>query len=715
MRKAAKCTHGFGGCQLKARRGKFGRRDGGTSAASQSRAGRTHGPKTKSAVQTAAGSHSRLARVRTARSVPSDSSVTPGSLVEGTVSANRAGYGFLRVEGFKESVFLSPPQMRGVMHGDRLRVKVSRDASDRWSGAVQQVLERGVSAFLGTVEVQGRSAWVNAADRRLQLRCAVAPQDLHGARSGDWVIARITRHAGSASAAQAVIGKRLDPDRPVELATESALARFDLPHEFPAAALREAQAHGEQVDAREANARVDLRELPLVTIDGEDARDFDDAVYAEPHPGGFRLIVAIADVSHYVRPGSAVDTEAQVRGTSVYFPTRVLPMLPTALSDHLCSLAPRVDRLCFAADMVVSRSGALKSARFYPAVMRSAARLTYTLANDALFAGRPAARTQLGPLLERLMVLVDVYRALHKARGHRGALDFDAAEAEFVIDASERVRAIELRARNDAHRLIEECMILANVAVAEALEKAHIPTLYRVHGQPEEAKLERLAATLTTLGIDARIPKTVTTRDLQAIARRVGNAPERAFVESLLVRALPQAIYQPTNIGHFGLALTHYAHFTSPIRRYPDLVVHRTLKALIGAQGDSGVRYPTAQLSALGESTSRLEKRADEADRYVSAFLKCTYLKERVGQTFQGLITTVVDFGCFVQILDVAVDGLLHIDSLRDDQYVMEDDGHAWRGRRTGRRLRTGAHVRVVVTAVNPIEGLVDLALAEEA
>jgi len=647
--------------------------------------------------------------------MPPDSNVRPGSLVEGTVSANRAGYGFLRVEGFKESVFLPPPEMRGVMHGDRLRVKVSRDATDRWSGAVQQVLERGVSAFLGTVEVQGRSAWVNAADRRLQLRCAVAPQDLHGARSGDWVIARITRHAGSASGAHAVIGKRLDPDRPVELATESAIARFDLPHEFPAAALREAQAHGDQVDTREANERVDLREFPLVTIDGDDARDFDDAVYAEPHAGGFRLIVAIADVSHYVRPGSAVDAEAQTRGTSVYFPTRVLPMLPTALSDHLCSLAPRVDRLCFAADMVVSRGGALKNARFYPAVMRSAARLTYTLANDALFVGRPAARTQLGPLLEPLMVLVDVYRALYKARGHRGALDFDAAEAEFVIDAGERVRAIELRARNDAHRLIEECMILANVAVAEALEKAHVPTLYRVHGQPEDEKLERLTATLKALGIDARIPKTVTTRDLQAIARRVGNAPERAFVESLVIRSMPQAVYQPANIGHFGLALTHYAHFTSPIRRYPDLVVHRTLKALIGAQGGSGVRYATAELSALGESTSRLEKRADEADRYVSGFLKCTYLKERIGQTFQGLITTVVEFGCFVQILDVAVDGLLHIDNLRDDQYVMEDDGHAWRGRRTGRRLRTGAHVRVLVTAVNPIEGLVDLALAEEA
>jgi len=598
------------------------------------------------------------------------------------VSANRAGYGFLRVEGASESVFLPPPQMRGVMHGDRLRVKVSRDGSDRWSGTVEEVLSRGVNAFLGTVEVQGRNAWVNAADRRLQLRGAVAPQDLNGARHGDWVIARITRHAGSASVATARIVRRLDPDRPVELATESAIA--------------------------------DLRELPLVTIDGEDARDFDDAVYAEPHAGGFRLIVAIADVSHYVRPGSALDTEAQQRGTSVYFPTRVLPMLPTALSDHLCSLAPNVDRLCFAADMIVSRSGALKSARFYPAVMRSAARLTYTLVNQALFEGRPAARAQLGPLSDRLMLLVDVYRALYRARGRRGALDFDAAEAEFVIDGGEHVRAIELRARNDAHRLIEECMILANVAVAQELEKSHTPTLYRVHGVPEDEKLERLVSTLRSLGIDARLPKTVTTRDLQSIARRVSDLSERTFVESLVVRAMPQAIYQPTNIGHFGLALGHYAHFTSPIRRYPDLIVHRTLKALIKAPGSAGRRYAVSELAALGESSSRLEKRADEADRYVSGFLKCTYLKERIGQTFQGLITTVVEFGCFVQILDVAVDGLLHVNNLRDDLYVMEEDGHAWRGQRTGRRLRTGAHLRVIVTAVNPIEGLIDLALAED-
>jgi len=309
---------------------------------------------------------------------------------------------------------------------------------------------------------------------------------------------------------------------------------------------------------------------------------------------------------------------------------------------------------------------------------------------------------------------LDVYKVLHKARARRGALDFDAPEARFRIDSAERVTAIDLVSRNDAHRLVEECMITANVAVAAELARTRTPTLYRVHGQPEEAKLDRLLATLTALGIEAQIPKTVAPRDLQAITRRLGKAPERPFVESLVIRSLPQAVYQATNIGHFGLALEHYAHFTSPIRRYPDLVVHRTLRALGAAGGAAGVHYETAELAVLGESTSKLEKRADEADRYVNNFLKCTYLRERIGQTFHGLITTVVDFGCFVQILEVAVDGLLHVDRLTDDSYEMEADGHGWVGRRHGRRLRAGGQVKVVVTAVNPIEGLIDLELVDE-
>jgi ribonuclease R len=630
---------------------------------------------------------------------------------EGVVSAHRAGFGFVRIEGFEESVFLPPPQMNGVLHGDRVRVSVAQDRTGRYSGRVERIVARGTSAFLATVELRGRSPFVHSADRRLSIRCAVAPKDLSGARDGDWVIAQITRYGADGALSQAKVVKRLDPAKPVEMATEAAVARFELPHDFSNEALREAEAYGHEVDPTVASQRVDLRPLPLVTIDGEDARDFDDAVYAEPHPHGFRLLVAIADVSYYVRLGTALDASARERGTSVYFPTRVIPMLPTALSNRLCSLEPHVDRLCFVADMLVSRSGQLGEAKFYPAVMRSAARLTYDQAFAALFERKREAREQLGALVERLEPLLDAYRALVKARHRRGALEFDAPEAEFDIDAGGQVAKIFLYARNEAHKLIEECMILANVAVARELERRKVGTLYRVHGQPEEKKLDQLLATLTALDVAAEIPETVTPRDLRAISERLGNAPERAFVESLVVRSMPQAVYQPSNIGHFGLALKQYAHFTSPIRRYPDLVVHRNLRALLSADDPHAVRIDAERLSLLGADLSRLEKRADESDRYVAQFLKCAFLRDRIGQTFDGLVTTVVEFGCFVQLTDFNADGLLHIDSLRDDRYTMDTQGRAWVGAATGRRLSLGGHVRVIVTSVNPVEGLIDLQL----
>jgi ribonuclease R len=685
------------------RRGQFGKR-------------KTHGgPKA-----IASGSHSTHRAKSASREPKRDVRGAPalkyrsGDSAEGIVSANRAGYGFVRIEGLKDSVFLPPGQMRGVMHGDRVRVRLAKDATNRWLGEVEAIVDRGVKAFLGTVEIQGRQAAIIAADRRLQLRCIASLTELEGARDGDWVIASIVRHASATSPPVARVARRLDPERPVEMATESAIARFDLPSDFPPAVTAEADAYGDRVDANESARRIDLRELPLVTIDGETARDFDDAVYAESHADGFRLIVAIADVSFYVRPGTALDAEALRRGTSVYFPTRVIPMLPPGLSDHLCSLAPHVDRLCLAADMIVTRQGALKAARFYPAVMRSAARLTYNQAQDALLDGKAEARERIGPLVDRLLPLVDVYRVLIKARRARGALDFDAPEAEFDIDANQRIHAVTLHARVEAHKLIEECMILANVAVARELGHTKSPTLYRVHGKPDEEKLDKLLATLAVLGIEAQIPETVTPRDIQAITRRLKGSAELPFVESLVVRSMPQAVYQPTNIGHFGLALGEYGHFTSPIRRYPDLVVHRTLKALVSAQDGSGVEYEAEALSVQGAELSRLEKRADESDRYVSAFLKCVWLRERIGQTFRGLITTVVEFGCFVQLLDVAIDGLLHLDNLRDDDYLMEDHGHGWRAVRSGRSLRIGTEVRVIVTSVNPIEGLIDLDLVPE-
>jgi ribonuclease R len=632
---------------------------------------------------------------------------------EGIVSANRAGFGFVRVEGQEDSVFLPPREMMGVMHGDRVRVSVERGRDGRYSGKLEKVIEHATKAFVGTVEIHGRTGFVTAADRRIGLRCLVLPADLNGARHGDWVIAAVTRYAGQGASPQARITRRLDPEQPAELATEAAIARFDLPRDFSPEAVHEAQAYGNAVDPGEAAQRLDLRDIPLVTIDGEDAKDFDDAVYAEPHAKGFRVIVAIADVSYYVRRGTALDASARERGTSVYFPTRVIPMLPFELSNVLCSLQPKVDRLCFAADMIVSKQGVLLDAHFYPAVMRSAARLTYTKAFAALFEGRPEARGELGPLVDKLLPLVDVYRALLKARHKRGALEFDAAEAEFDIDPAGRIQRVFMYERNEAHKLIEECMILANVAVARELEKRGVGTLYRVHGKPEEKKINVLLETLNALGVAAELPEDVTPRDFRAITDRFPNDEQRPFLESLVVRSMQQAIYQPQNIGHFGLALNHYAHFTSPIRRYPDLVVHRTLRAMLSASDPYGARYEGGLLALAGAELTGLEKRADESDRYVSAWLKCVYLRDRIGQTFEGLITTVVEFGAFVQLTAVGTDGLLHIDNLRDDEYQMEPGGRAWVGKDRKRRLGMGTRVHVIVTSVNPIEGLVDLALVE--
>ena len=633
-------------------------------------------------------------------------------MVEGTLSANRNGYGFVRTESLTESVFLPPPAMAGLMHGDRVRIEARADGQGRYAGRVLDVLERGVQAFLGTVEKAPRGLNVRSADQRLGLLCRVTENSTE-ARAGDWVIARLLRYPQPHEEAEVRIEQRLDPDRPVHMATEAAIARFGLPVEFSAAALREAVQWGKQVDPAEAQRRVDLRGLPLVTIDGEDARDFDDAVYAERTAEGFRVLVAIADVSHYVRPGTTLDSEARARGTSVYFPTRVVPMLPTALSNHLCSLEPNVDRLCMVADMQINKRGTLQSSRFYPAVMRSAARLTYGQAHETLFLGAPAARARLGDeLVDRLLPLLEVYRALQSARRKRGALDFDAPEAEFVLDG-DRVRAIEFISRNDAHRLIEECMILANVAVATELRTQRVPALFRVHASPDERKLDTLRATLRILGIELQLPDPVQPRDLAAIAARVRDPESRPFIESLVVRSMAQALYQPDNIGHFGLALTDYAHFTSPIRRYPDLMIHRALRARLGLLPMDS-QPSAAELAAQGVDLSRLERRSDEADRYVATFLKCVYLRDRVGQTFDGLVTTVTEFGCFVQLLALGVDGLLALASLRDDDYQMARDGGQWIGQRSKRRLAPGVRLRVIVAAVRPVEGMIDLELATD-
>jgi ribonuclease R len=413
-----------------------------------------------------------------------------------------------------------------------------------------------------------------------------------------------------------------------------------------------------------------------------------------------------------VRPGSPLDTEALQRGTSVYFPRRVLPMLPPALSDHLCSLAPHVDRLCLVADMQLSRQGALQSTHCYAGVMRSFARLTYTQAHAALFIREVAVREQLGALLTKLEPLVEVYRLLQKQRRRRGALEFDASEASFEFDAAGRVKAVGRTQRNDAHRLIEECMILANVAVARELLRERTPALYRVHAPPDPAKIDRLQQSLLALKVAAELPEEPTPKDLRAIAERVGSAELQPLVESLVVRSLSQAQYQAPNIGHFGLALKEYAHFTSPIRRYPDLLVHRALRVQLDAQDPQGLVLGPEALNHAGTQLSLLERRAEESDRYVDTFLKCGYLRERVGQSFAGIVTTVTESGCFVQIVDVLVDGLLRLDRGAAQDFVMAPNGQAWISRRLRRELKLGTRIHVLVTAVNPVEGLVDLELA---
>jgi ribonuclease R len=364
--------------------------------------------------------------------------------------------------------------------------------------------------------------------------------------------------------------------------------------------------------------------------------------------------------------------------------------------------------------MQISHAGALGNAKFYPAVMRSHARLTYGAAHAALFEGRPEAREKLGALAARLLPLVDVYRVLLKARQRRGALDFDAPEPRFVFNDAEQITGIDLPLRNDAHKLIEECMVLANVATARELSARSRPTLYRVHAPPDEKKLETLATMLRALNVGLELPAEIQTRDLQKIAPRIKDPAARPFIETLVVRAMMQAVYQPENIGHFGMALKHYAHFTSPIRRYPDLVVHRAIKGMLSAEDPAGRNYDTTEMQMLGVRLTGSEKRADEADRYVESYLKCVYLRDRIGQTFEAIITSVVDFGCFVQIIEAAADGLLHLDNLRDDEYIKDDALQAWVGTRSKRRLQLGTHVRVIVTAVNPVEGLVDLDLVPE-
>ncbi len=595
-----------------------------------------------------------------------------------------------------------------LMHGDR--VEVLAVGMNERGRRVARLIRRTGDAPRRVGAVWRGEGRVEPEDPGHWYGIVVAARDRHGAQEGEPVVVEIVKRPHGDSPAHGRVVERLQELRPVDLAARFAILRHDLPQEFPAEVLQAANRFAPDVGAVDAAGREDLRDLPLVTIDGEDARDFDDAVYAAPvRGGGWRLVVAIADVSHYVRTGSPIDREARERATSVYFPDRVIPMLPEHLSNHLCSLMPRVDRLAFVCDMRVSRHGELGRARFYEAVIRSHERLTYDRAWEYLAGPRGAGAAQLAPAVrDSLDALYAVYGALKDARDARGALDFRGGEIKARVGDDGRIEGFYAVVRNDAHRLIEECMIAANVQAAVALRLAKAGSLYRVHGQPEDKRVTELQRVLNALRVGAEFSEKPSPREFRQLIERLGARPDAALLESLVIRSLAQAVYQRTNIGHFGLALDEYAHFTSPIRRYPDLLVHRALKAALQPESAAGHRYTTAELEALGIESSQRERRADDAARDVMGYLKCLYMQTRLGEVFDATVSSAIEFGLFVQIKEMPVDGLVHVSQLAGDFWELELGGMGLVGRRTGRRWQIGDPIRVRVARVDVAQRQID-------
>ena len=641
-----------------------------------------------------------------------------GERVEGRVRGRNNGDVLVLPDDGSAPLVLARADTATLMHNDRVEVLAvgMNDRGRRIARLIRRTSHGPI--YLGGVwrADQGRGR-VEPEDPGHWYSVEVGTRDRHGAADGDNVVVEITRRPQGEIAAHGRIVEILNDDRPSDLAARFAILRHDLPEEFPPAVLHEANLFEPTVQPEDRAGREDLRTMALVTIDGADSRDFDDAVYAEPvRGGGWRLVVAIADVSHYVRYGTELDLEARARATSVYFPDRVLAMLPEHLSNHLCSLMPDVERLSFVCDMRISKTGKLSRGRFYEAVIRSHARLTYDQAWAYLSDPSNAPRSDLAPEVQNsLRSLYAIYGVLKKARDARGALEFRAGETKARIGGDGKIDGFYAVTRNDAHRLIEECMIAANVEAAVALRMAKAGSLFRVHGQPEDKRVTELQKVLTALQVGAVFSEKPTPREFRQITDKLAARPDGLLLESLVIRSLAQAVYQQTNIGHFGLALEEYAHFTSPIRRYPDLLVHRALKAALLGNTTSGRKYSTAELQILGAESSQRERRADEASRDVMGYLKCLYLEPRVGETFDATISSALEFGLFVQLKEAPIDGLVHISAIPGDYWELDSGGMGLVGQRTGRRWQMGDPVRVRLSRVDLTQRQIDFELVDPA
>lgn len=623
-------------------------------------------------------------------------------LVTGRVQAHRDGYGFLAPDNGDPDIFLPTREMGRLWNGDRVAVRISTTRRGT-EGRVVEVLQRAVEEIAGRL-IRERGIDLVEVEGRERAKVLIPRGESRGAKAGDMVRVKIIEHPTTRTDAIGrvirVVGRFDDPGAP----TTMAILSHGLPHEFSPEVVSEVAQMTDHVSASARRGREDLRSLPLVTIDGADARDFDDAVFCERKGDGWRLIVAIADVGHYVHAGTELDTSARERGTSVYFPDQVVPMLPEALSNGLCSLQPDVDRLCVCCDMTLSPRGDVSKSRFYEGVMRSVRRFTYEEAGQHLNgqAGGRKAGIADSAEIRSLDALAEAYRALLKQRRNRGALEFELGEVALELDDRGQIVDIAPRPRLITHRIIEECMIAANVEAANRLRKARIPTLYRVHDGPNPERMEELTLFFRTLGFKLGSPGKVLAEDFNRILQKMSDSPEAELVETMLLRSMARADYRPRNLGHFGLALPAYAHFTSPIRRYPDLLVHRAIKHLLHRGSAKGFSYDLPAMEQLGGQCSRAEQRADEAVWDVEERLKCAFLKGRVGEEFTVSVASIAPFGLFVRIPELRIDGLVHVTSLPRDYYHVGAGGSELTGEnsRTCYRLADQLNVRLKSVSV---------------
>jgi ribonuclease R len=635
-------------------------------------------------------------------------------LVRGRVTGHPDGFGFLVPEEAGPDLFLSAKEMDKVLHGDKAIARViGVDRKGRPEGKIVEVTERANRFVVGRVIEEHGVRFVAAENKRISQDILLAPPEKGvkralKAQSGQVVMIELieqpSKHSQPIGRLVEVLGNYADPGMEIEIA----LRKHELPYEFSAPALAETRKLPDTVRKSDWKDREDVTAMPLVTIDSETARDFDDAVFCERKGKGFRLVVAIADVSHYVSAGGALDQDAYARGNSVYFPRRVIPMLPEKISNGLCSLNPQVERLCMVCDMEIAGTGAIRRYRFYPAVMFSHARLTYTEVAAALYEHDATTRDRLAPLLPHLEALDALYRQLAKERVKRGAIDFETVETRMIFDDHGKIDRIEPYERNEAHKLIEECMLAANVCASEFLREREHPSLYRVHEGPTPERLVKLRDFLGTFGFQLGGGDAPKAQDYAKLLEKIGHRPDRQLLQTVMLRSLRQAIYSPDNVGHFGLAYESYTHFTSPIRRYPDLLVHRAIKSALATR-----HYEPGNWEEIGLHCSMTERRADDATRDVEAWLKCFYMKDRVGEIFEGSISSVVPFGIFVALDGVFVEGLVHVSELGQDYFHFDEKSHAMVGERSGRRFRLSDRVRVQLTRVDMEANKIDFRLAD--